>query len=189
MAAASSKMGATPGQTVGPFFKIGFTPLTDIVPAGSPGAIRVTGRVLDGAGEPLGDAVVEIWQADAAGVYHHPEDPRWIGETDGFGFGRALTDSDGGFAFTTVKPGCAPSPEGGVQAPHLAVSVLARGLLHRLATRCYFGDEAAANAADDVLRAVPDEQRASLVAPVDGAASYRFDIHLQGPHATAFFAI
>ncbi len=184
------RLALTPAQTVGPFFNIGFLPLTALVAPDTPGAISITGQVLDGAGAPLGDALVEIWQADADGVYHHPEDPRWARDADGFGFGRALTDAEGRFRFDTIKPGVVPGPAGATQAPHVAVSVLARGLLHRLATRCYFVDEADANDSDPVLGSIADVgARASLLATPAAPGDYRFDIRLQGPAATAFFAI
>jgi protocatechuate 3,4-dioxygenase, alpha subunit len=156
----------TPGQTVGPFFSIGMSWLDGgDAAADAPGAVVVSGRVLDGAGEPVPDAVVETWHSD-------PD-----------GFGRSATDEEGRWRIRTVKPAAA----GG--APHLAVLVFARGLLHRLATRIYFGDEQAANAADPVLAALPDDAaRAALVAePVDGG--YAVDIRLQGDHETTFFAL
>jgi len=159
--------GETPGQTVGPFFSIGLSWLDggDVVPADAPGAFVVSGLVLDGAGAPVPDAVVETWQVD-------PD-----------GFGRSGTRDDGRWRIRTVKP----RPADG--APHLAVLVHARGLLHRLATRIYFGDEAEANASDPVLAALPDDAaRATLVAePAEGG--YHFDIHLQGPHETTFLAL
>ena len=156
--------GETPGQTVGPFFSIGLSWLDggEAVPGGD---VVIAGRVLDGAGEPVPDAVVETWQRE-------PD-----------GFGRAGTDDEGRWRIRTVKP----RGDGG--APHLAVLVCARGLLHRIATRIYFGDEEAANAADPVLAALPDDAaRASLIA-APAAGGYRFDIHLQGDHETAFFAL
>jgi protocatechuate 3,4-dioxygenase alpha subunit len=141
--------------------------------------VRIGGRVLDGAGEPVPDALVETWQADPAGRF-----------TSGFrGFGRCPTDAGGRWAIRTVKPGPVPAPDGGTEAPHLDVSVFARGLLHRVVTRIYFPDEAEANAADPVLRSVPDrEGRARLVAVPEGDG-LRFDIHLQGDQETPFLAI
>jgi protocatechuate 3,4-dioxygenase alpha subunit len=162
----------TPSQTVGPFFSIGLSDrrLDELVPAGTEEAIRVEGRVLDGAGEPVVDAMVEIWQADRGGEYG-----------PGFGWGRSGTDDEGRFGFLTVKPG---SVDG--QAPHLLVLVFARGLLRPVLTRMYFPDEADANEADTVLDTVPGEQRATLVAAADGDV-LRFDVRLQGDDQTAFF--
>ena len=174
--------GLTPSQTCGPYLSIGL--LRDLVPAelvraDDPGAIRIQGRLLDGAGAGVPDGMVEIWQASTEGVYGG----------EGFaGFGRTGTASDGGFEFVTVKPGPVAWPAGGLQAPHLAVGVFARGLLKRLVTRLYFPDESEANDADPVLSALPPERRASLVATLDDGA-LRFDIHLQGPRETTFFAV
>ena len=167
-----SEPGPTPSQTVGPFFSIGLSDrrLDELVPAGTEGAVRVEGRVLDGAGDPVADAMVEIWQADAAGEY-----------STGFGWGRSGTDDDGRFGFLTVKPGAVDG-----QAPHLVVLVFARGLLKPVLTRVYFPDEAEANAGDAVLATVPEGQRATLVAAADGAGLH-FDVKLQGDDQTAFF--
>jgi protocatechuate 3,4-dioxygenase alpha subunit len=180
----------TPSQTLGPFFSIGLNwpdgPF--VVPEGTKGAIWLRGRVLDGSGDPVPDALVETWQADPDGRYNHPEDPR--GAADDFrGFARAATDGDGTFAIHTVKPGPVPGPGGTTQAPHIAVSVLARGVLNRLATRVYFPDEAEANAADPALQSVPEAKRATLVADPVAEDGYRFDIHLQGEDETVFFAV
>jgi protocatechuate 3,4-dioxygenase alpha subunit len=189
----------TPSQTVGPFLHIGL-PWADgpaVVPAGADGAITVRGRVLDGAGEGVPDALIETWQADAAGRFAHPDDPRGQ-STDGFrGFGRCATDADGGYAILTVKPGALPTADGRVEAPHLDVSVFARGLLDRVVTRVYFADEASANDADPVLASLPDpSRRSTLIADVDrvtaessAPAQYRFDIRLQGDGETVFFDV
>jgi protocatechuate 3,4-dioxygenase alpha subunit len=181
--------GTTPSQTVGPFFSLGL-PWGDgpfVVPEGTAGAIRIRGRVLDGAGEPVPDALVETWQADPEGRFDHPDDPR--GRAPGFrGFGRCPTDAGGHWEIVTLKPGPVPAPEGGAQAPHIAVSLLARGLLNRVVTRIYFGDEQDANAADPVLALLDDAARARLLAaPVAGG--YEIDFHLQGAAETAFFQI
>jgi protocatechuate 3,4-dioxygenase, alpha subunit len=181
--------GTTPSQTVGPFFSLGL-PWSDgpfVVPEGTEGAIRVDGRVLDGAGEPVPDALVETWQADPDGRFDHPDDPR--GRAPGFrGFGRCPTDAGGRWEIVTLKPGPVPARDGGAQAPHIAVSLLARGLLDRVVTRIYFGDEQDANAADPVLALLDDASRATLVAaPVAGG--YEIDFHLQGAAETAFFRI
>jgi protocatechuate 3,4-dioxygenase alpha subunit len=183
----------TPSQTVGPFFHIGLPAVTtaELVPPGQEGALRIVGTVLDGNGEPVNDALLEIWQANAAGRYAHPEDAREeIPRDDGFkGFGRCATDAEGRFEFVTVKPGPVPAPDAGMQAPHIVVSVFARGLLKRLVTRVYFPDEAEANEADPVLTAIAEpEARARLVAQAEDGA-LRFDIHLQGERETTFFSV
>jgi protocatechuate 3,4-dioxygenase, alpha subunit len=183
----------TPSQTVGPFFSFGLVdgPLGNVlVPADSPGAIRIRGRVLDGAGDPVPDAMVEIWQANSAGRYAHPADTRTELPVDaGFtGFGRSGTEPEGWFEFVTVKPGRVPGPDGQLQAPHVAVGVFARGLLKRLVTRMYFPDEEEANAADPVLSTIDPGAGTTLVAQVEDSA-LRFDIHLQGDRQTAFFAV
>jgi protocatechuate 3,4-dioxygenase, alpha subunit len=154
----------TPSQTVGPFFAIGLGPTigTHVVPEGAPGALRISGQVLDGDGQPVRDALVETWQ---------PE-----------GVARSATDDEGQFAVVAVKPS---RPTSGA-APHLDVSVFARGLLTRLVTRLYFPDEGTANETDAVLQSLNPEERATLVAAADGGG-LRFDIHLQGAHETVFF--
>jgi protocatechuate 3,4-dioxygenase alpha subunit len=183
----------TASQTVGPFFIIGLPDdaLAELVPPDHPDAIRLGGVVLDGAGEPVDDALIEVWQANRAGRYAHPEDTREeIPLEDGFdGFGRCATDPNGLYSFVTVKPGPVPAPEGGMQAPHIEMSVFARGLLKRLATRVYFPDEPEANEADPVLSSIEDPaERSTLVAqPEDGGV--RFDIHLQGDRQTTFFSV
>jgi protocatechuate 3,4-dioxygenase, alpha subunit len=184
----------TPSQTVGPYFEIG----TDdgfigpqLVPPDRPDAVRLYGVVRDGEDAPVVDAMIEIWQANAAGRYAHPEDTRAeVPLEDGFdGFGRAITDDDGRYELVTVKPGRVPGLNGAWQAPHIEVSVFARGLLKRLVTRVYFPDEAEANAEDPVLSSIEDPgARASLVAVEDGGG-LRFDIKLQGDRETTFFAV
>ena len=180
----------TPSQTVGPFFHIGLPHdgWTELVPPDHPDAIRLVGTVRDGAGDRVVDALVEVWQANGGGRYAHPEDDREdIPLEPGFsGFGRCGTDDSGRYGFVTVKPGRVPHPSGALQAPHIAVSVFARGLLKRVATRIYFPDEQDANASDPVLTSVEPERRAALVARDDGGA-LRFDIHLQGDSETPFF--
>ena len=181
----------TPSQTIGPFFAVGL-PWPDgpeVVADGSPGACWIGGRVLDGAGDPVPDALVETWQADPQGRFAHPDDPRGPADPGFRGFGRCPTDAEGRWAVRTVKPGPLPAPGGGVDAPHLNVSVFARGLLGRLVTRVYFPDEPGANAADPLLGSIPDPAvRARLVAVADGDR-LRFDIHLQGDQETPFLAI
>ena len=178
----------TPSQTVGPFFEFAlpYDGGERLVSPGDPDAIRIVGAVIDGDGQPVDDALVEIWQANRAGRYNHPEDTREeLPLENGFtGFGRCATDAEGRFEFVTVKPGAV---EG--QAPHIGVCVLARGLLRHLYTRIYFPDEAAANAADPVLASIEDPRlRSSLVArALDGVLA--FDIHLQGERQTAFLDV
>jgi protocatechuate 3,4-dioxygenase alpha subunit len=158
----------TPSQTVGPYFSLGLLDrgANELVPGG----LRISGRVLDGAGEPVPDALVEIWQADEEGRYR-PD----------FGWGRSGCDEEGRFGFVTAKPGSVDS-----QAPHLTVLVFARGLLKPVLTRMYFPDERAANADDPVLAALEDGS--SLVArPTDDGLE--FDIRLQGEAETVFFAV
>jgi protocatechuate 3,4-dioxygenase alpha subunit len=180
----------TPSQTVGPYYSIGLTweDGSWVVPEGTPGAFWIRGRVLDGEGELVPDAIVESWQADPEGRYNHPDDPRGAEARDFRGFARAPTIPDGGFEIHTVKPGPVPGPDGSTQAPHLEVSVFARGLLNRVVTRIYFADEGERNAADPVLQSVPEERRSTLLAE-PSEDGYRFDVHLQGEGETVFFAI
>jgi protocatechuate 3,4-dioxygenase, alpha subunit len=183
----------TPPQTVGPFFAPALIRERWNVLAG-PGAVgercRVEGTVCDGDGSPVDDAMIEIWQANAAGRYRHPSDERDVKLDEAFvGFGRAGTDRDGRFWFETVRPGPVPSPAGGWQAPHLNVQVFARGLLDRVSTRLYFDDESA-NAQDPVLGSLPEDRRATLIARRTDAGPppvYRFDVVLQGDGETVFF--
>ena len=183
----------TPSQTVGPFFHFALLKKdqSELVAPDHPSAIRVEGTVYDGAGEVVPDAMLEIWQANRAGRYAHPPDDRQDPPLeDGFaGFGRFGTDAEGRYGFVTVKPGPVPGPDGRPQAPHVWVSVFARGLLKRLVTRVYFPDEEAANAADPVLASIEDPAvRSTLVArDVDGALE--FDIHLQGDKQTALLDV
>lgn len=192
-----AKLRQTPSQTVGPYFAYGLSPeqygyqqeLTSI--AGSQMAegdiegqrIRVEGRVFDGNGNPISDALIEIWQADSMGRYAHPADPR--GSNNTFkGFGRCGTGTDprNRFWFDTIKPGRVDAE----QAPHLNVIVSMRGMLLHAFTRIYFADEPA-NATDKVLRLVPEERRNTLIATHAGGGVYRFDIHMQGEDETVFF--
>lgn len=187
-------LGSTPSQTVGPFLSIGLTWEDGAYAAApsTPGAFWIRGRVLDGAGAAVTDAVVESWQADPDGRFDHPDDPRGARAYPGVrGFARAATGPDGEYAIHTVKPGRIPSASadgGGLQAPHLAVSVLARGLLDRVVTRIYFLDEPEANTTDDVLASVPADRRATLLA-TPSTDGYVHDIVLQGDHETVFFVL
>ena len=182
----------TPSQTVGPYFAIGL-PWPDgphTLPEQTPGAIKITGTVYDGAGEPVPDSLIEIWQADPEGRFADLHGYGGPSRLDGFrGFARyGQEDGDGVFEIVTVKPGSVPGLGGAMQAPHIDVSVFARGMLHRCVTRIYFADEEDANALDPVLARVPAERRATLLAQrVEGG--YHFDIRLQGPGETVFFAV
>jgi protocatechuate 3,4-dioxygenase alpha subunit len=188
----------TPSQTVGPYYSIGLPwqegPL--VVPEGTPGAIRIGGMVFDGGGAPIPDHLVETWQADPHGSFAdmHGAGPSGASRLEGFrGFGRSGAEvGDGSYQVVTVKPGRVPvrvaGGESRLQAPHIVVSLFARGMLHRTVTRIYFADEDDANAEDPVLRSVSPARRATLLAqPVEGG--YRLDIHLQGPHETVFFSV
>ena len=167
-------MQPTPSQTVGPFFSIGLLELerSQVAPDGDQ-EIRVEGRVLDGEGEPVLDALVEIWQAGGDGRY---------GES--FGWARSGCDAEGRFSFVTTKPGRVPDAEGGLQAPHLSVLVFARGLLKPVRTRLYFPDEES-NVDDRVLASLAEDDRARLIA----RRGLVFDVRLQGPEQTPFFAV
>jgi protocatechuate 3,4-dioxygenase, alpha subunit len=216
--AGEKPLGQTPWQTVGPFFHyalpwkggadlaggsdIGARP--DLVPDGhfllrGPAArgaiagepIEVVGVVYDGDGAPVPDALIELWQANAAGRYASAADDR--GElpldADFTGFGRASTGADGGYRFRTILPGRAPGPGNALQAPHAALSVMGRGILKRLVTRIYF-EGAGGNDDDPVLALVPPERRSTLIARRDGGGGpYRFDIRLQGADETVFFDV
>ncbi len=191
----------TPSQTVGPYFAYGLTPqlygrrgiasnviCTDVTPGER---IRIKGRVLDGAGQPIEDAMIEVWQADAKGRYAHPLDAREPGDREAAfrGFGRTGTSPEGEFSFTTVKPGPVPGPGNTLQAPHLNVTVFSRGLLTHAYTRIYFDDEQAANDDDPILALVEPARRGTLIARRDNAPEgtvYRFDIHMQGENETVF---
>ena len=176
----------TPAQTVGPYFHIGLAwPEAWRLVQDKSGAenILINGRVLDGDGAPVVDALIEIWQADADGHYH--------AHADGAGLrsvGRCAADAQGGFRFQTVKPGRVAAPAGGLQAPHINVLIMARGLLQHLYTRLYFADDAALHDHDAVLACVPRARRATLLATRRDHA-YVFDIHLQGEDETVFFAL
>jgi len=194
--------GVTPSQTVGPYFAYGLTPngkyewndafSNNLVTSDATGeSIRVEGRVFDGDGQPVPDAMLEIWQADAQGRFADPQDKRALPNATFRGFGRCGTDANGGYAFDTIKPGSVPDPDGKPQAPHILLAVFARGMLLHLYTRVYFSGEAA-NAADPVLALVPLDRRATLIAEqanCNGNAVYRLDIHLQGDNETVFFEI
>ncbi|MGH9119757.1 MAG: protocatechuate 3,4-dioxygenase subunit alpha [Acidimicrobiales bacterium] len=183
----------TPSQTVGPFFQFLVRPGEErIVAPDHPEAIRLEGRVTDGEGAPVPDAMIELWQADAAGRYAHPEDPRHDECDPSFtGFARAGTDAEGRYRFVTVRPGAVAAPGGGRQAPHIAMSVFARGLVDRVTTRVYLPNHDDVLAADAVLARVDEERRSTLVAIVSPHDPGRllFDIRLQGDGETVFFDV
>jgi len=184
--------GVTPSQTVGPYFGIMVRRRAESRQVGDATAgtrILVEGQVLDGAGEPIPDALVETWQADANGRYRHAEDRRAQPPDPAFnGYGWAHTRADGRFGFETIKPGRVPGPDGRDQAPHIAVSVMARGILTRFITRIYFEGEAA-NAEDAILALVPEDRRPTLIARSAGDGRYRFVLVMQGPGETVFFDV
>jgi protocatechuate 3,4-dioxygenase alpha subunit len=182
----------TPFQTIGPFFHFALPYRGGETLAGqrTPGdRIVVEGTVRDGAGAPVPEALVEIWQADASGVYHHPDDERDSSSHDAFdGFGRTPTDTDGRYAFTTIKPGRVPAPDGLLQARHVLFGILGRGILTRLVTRMYFEDDES-TADDPILARVPPTRRSTLLARLTSEGRYRFDIVLQGVGETVFFDV
>ena len=183
---------ATTSQTVGPFFKIGFEWLhrDNLVGEGVSGErVTIQGRVLDGDGAPVPDAILEIWQANAHGKYDHPEDTQDKPLEPGFkGYGRVPTTAEGVFRFATIKPGPAPGPNGKEQAPHLVVSVFMRGVLRRMVTRMYFPDDAR-NSGDQILNLVEAERRSTLIAKktAGGPGILEWNVVLQGPEETVFF--
>ena len=190
--------GITPAQTVGPFFAYALTPheygsreifSRDLVTPDAAGRpIRIEGYVVDGDGEPIVDAMIEIWQADADGHFAGAEAAP--GTNTAFnGFGRSDLDSNGFYSFRTVKPGQVPGPNGSMQAPHINMAIFARGLLKHLFTRIYFEGEAA-NATDPILALVPEDRRPTLIATRSerrGEVVHTFDIRLQGESETVFF--
>ncbi|MDW4496432.1 protocatechuate 3,4-dioxygenase subunit alpha [Sulfitobacter sp. D35] len=195
----------TPSQTAGPYVHIGCTPnfsgisnvyaedLGHRMITGDVGGerITVTGTVYDGAGQALKDALIEIWQADANGLFHAPGETRGTPDPNFFGWGRAASDMEtGAYRFETVKPGRVPAADGALQAPHISVWIVARGINVGLQTRLYFEDEAEANAEDPLLARIEHRARVgTLLAKVEGVGRYRFDIHLQGPDETVFLDI
>ncbi len=185
--------GLTPSQTVGPFFSLGLTvPGTEIVATDGTSGRRITidGIVLDGARQPVPDAVIEIWQADSSGQYAGAVTgvpTTGAAQTRFRGFGRCGTDTAGRFRFTTVMPGRVPGANG-PQAPHLFVGVLARGILTRLLTRIYFDDQPS-NESDAILQMVPRDRRGTLVARLVREDGYEFHIVLQGDGETVFLDV
>jgi len=189
----SDCLALTPSQTVGPFFGTALPwpgGPTLVTPETLGERIEVRGRVLDGDGIPVIDALVELWQANAAGRYAHPDDRReeLLVDPAFLGFGRCATDTEGLYGFHTIRPGRVPASGPGLQAPHLVLGVFARGLLHRLETRAYFEDSD--NAGDPVLSLVDPARVGRLIARREAASTpvYRFDIVLQGLGETVFFS-
>ena len=200
----------TPSQTVGPFFAYGLTPDSRnqwrpsdvytwkttvgdnlITPDVTGEKIRIEGRIFDGDGVGINDAMLEIWQADAQGRYAHPRDARALPNATFKGFGRSATSKDGAFSFDTIKPGAVPGPNGKPQAPHIVVCIYSRGMLRQVYTRLYFEGEAA-NASDAILALVPADRRDTLIAKKsvkNGQPVYTFDIHMQGDKETVFFEV
>ncbi|WP_126945087.1 protocatechuate 3,4-dioxygenase subunit alpha [Xanthomonas sp. BRIP62409] len=180
----------TPSQTVGPYYRLGLEPLyrQQLAPAQAAGTqVRVSGCVFDGAGSPVADAVLEMWQADAAGIYAHAADARCEAHDPGFdGWGRVPTDAQGHFSFSTIKPGRVAGPGGVAQAAHLTVLVFMRGLLRGVSTRLYFADDPQLGS-DPILALVPAERRGTLLAQSRGGSDYVWDIHMQGDAETVFF--
>lgn len=188
----ANRLLSTPSQTVGPFLSIGMT-WSDgdlVVPEGTPNSFWIRGRLLDGVGDPVPDGVIETWQPDPDGEFSRGCAALGSGPSMFSGLGRCLTGPDGEYSIHTVKPGRVSDGSDGQQAPHLGVSVFARGLLTRVVMRIYFGDEPDANSGDPVLAALPDEEtRSTLIAQPDGAGGYTLDIRLQGNDETVFFAV
>jgi protocatechuate 3,4-dioxygenase, alpha subunit len=196
-----STLPLTASQTVGPFFSPALLRadaerhvLTQPETEGE--RIRIEGRVLDGDGVPVPDALVEIWQANAFGRYNHPADtgPARL-DASFLGFGRSGTEDDGKYWFETIKPGPVPFAGAQMQAPHICVTLFSRGLLNHVVTRLYFENEPA-NAGDPILQCVPADRRPTLLARrvasselADKMLVYRFDIILQGEGETAFFQL
>ncbi len=180
----------TASQTVGPFVSIGFAQQkTDNLAVESVAGERITirGRIVDGDGNPVIDACVETWQANAHGRYAHPDDTRDVPLDPAFrGFARSLTDNNGAFQITTIKPGRVPGPDGAMQAPHLVAVIFMRGLLKHLHTRIYFPGDAA-NADDAILKLVPAGRRDTLIARNVSAGVMEWNVFLQGNGETVFF--
>ena len=195
----------TASQTAGPYVHIGLAPGAagfsiferelgwDIAGPNAPGErIRVEGLVIDGTGAPVKDVLLEVWQADANGIYAHPEDPRHGQVAPGFrGWGRVITNFDTGlWGFDTIKPGATPGRGRDMQAPHLNLWLVARGINIGLNTRMYFPEDAALHGADPVLRSIEQRDRvATLIATRTGPGAYRFDIRLQGEGETVFIDV
>jgi len=193
----------TPSQTAGPYVHIGLTPNfcgitgvyhedlgASLLTPGTEGErITISGHIADGAGAPVADAVVEIWQADANGAFAPDPAPVGTGAPHFLGFGRQAVDEKGGFRIETIKPGRVPGPDGKPMAPHITFWIVARGINTGLHTRLYFADEKDANAADPVLLRVPEARRKTLIAKLGEPGHYVLDFRLQGDDETVFFDI
>jgi protocatechuate 3,4-dioxygenase alpha subunit len=194
----------TPSQTAGPYVHIGLTPnFCDIggvyerdlgvamVNDKTTGErITVTGRIFDGAGALVRDAVIEIWQADSAGIYNSPSEMRGAADPNFTGWGRCPTRAeDGVFSFDTVKPGNVPFKDGRRQAPHINFWIVARGINIGLQTRMYFPEETEANGADPLLQRIEHRDRVATLIAARGGSTYTFDIRLQGENETVFLDI
>ena len=194
----ADKLIPTPSQTVGPFFHLGMARAewSDLAVGNPQGQhLVIEGRVIDGDGAAVPDALIELWQANAAGRYDHPDDAQSDKPLDpNFrGFGRVATDAEGRFRTTTIRPGAVAGRGNTLQAPHINLAIFARGLLRHLYTRLYFADERA-NASDPLLSSIEDERvRRTLLAQPAGSGgailTYRFDIVLQGDNETAFLDV
>lgn len=186
----SSDGGLTPSQTIGPFYHYGLRQTASPVGASIDDArIRLRFIIRDGDDAPVSDAMVEIWHADAAGRYPHPDDPRAAGVAAGFrGFARVWAGADGSCEFETIRPGPVPGPDGEIQAPHVALAVFARGLNRQLVTRAYFAGDPA-NASDPILQRVPEARRPTLLAKPEADGVWSMEIRLQDEHGreTVFF--
>lgn len=186
-------LGQTPSQTVGPYFSMRLSAEGENILTTRDDRIVIEGRVIDGRGDHIEDALLEIWQAAPSGRYNHPDDTRddLALEPSFTGFGRAASDFEtGAYRFETLKPGPVPDPEGRFQAPHISLIVQGRGMLNAVFTRIYFSDEEDANSDDLVLRRVPASRRQTLIAQLEEGSNpptYRFDIHMQGEGETVFF--
>jgi protocatechuate 3,4-dioxygenase alpha subunit len=185
----------TPSATAGPFLHLGLTEHHSVTQIAGPTVkgerICLRCRIWDAEGSPVTDAMIEAWQADAEGRYHHPDDPRGKDCDPAFlGFGRAATDETGCCIFETVKPGRVPAPDGRLQAPHISIAIYARGILLQLQTRVYFAGDAA-NEADPVLALVPEERRNTLLAARENSdpPCWVFEIRLRGENETVFFDV
>lgn len=182
----------TPSQTVGPYFSMRLALDGENILTTAADRIVITGKVIDGEGNYIEDAFLEIWQAGTSGRYRHPDDTRDLALEGGFtGFGRARSDFQTGvYRFETLKPGPVPDPEGEDQAPHIALIVQGRGMLNPVFTRVYFSDESLKNQNDLVLRSVPESRRGTLIARLEERSdppTYHFDVRFQGDHETVFF--
>jgi protocatechuate 3,4-dioxygenase alpha subunit len=201
---AAPRLKESPSQTAGPYVHIGLTPNflgiagvwptdlgTTMVNDKTRGErITITGTLFDGAGAPVRDGLIEIWQADADGLYPGPSETRGDADPNFAGWGRTAADGEtGAFRFATIKPGRVPFLDGRLQAPHVSFLILARGINLGLNTRLYFGDESSANAEDPVLSSIEPRDRAATLIASRSGDTYRFDIHLQGPQETVFLDI